>query len=167
MSGFVRLPDLIASHVVVRFIPFLILGGCLVLGLVVLYISGVTRRRRLTNSRQGEDVDSFVSYLSSFGFDAGIARSTYEYLMHEESVAFPVHHSDRLNRDLRISEAEVDLMVENLLRVNGRACPPGTRPVTFLTVEDVLRHLQSCTKITEQAPAAAEEDRNNSLRAAV
>lgn|GEM_PF-846972 len=164
MSGFVRLSHSISSQVAVRFIPFSILGGCLILGLVVLYISGVTRRRRLATSRQGEDVETFVAYLSSFGFDADIARSTYNYIVHEESVSFPVHHSDRLNRDLRIPEAEVNLMIENLLRLNGRECPPGLRPVTFLTVEDVLRHIQSCPALTERATTRADTD---SLRAAV
>jgi len=164
VSGFVRLSHLIESQVAVRFIPFSILGGCLILGLVVLYISGVTRRRRLATSRQGEDVDSFVAYLSSFGFDGDIARSTYNYLVHEESVSFPIHHSDRLNRDLRIPEAEVDLMIENLLRINGRECPPGMRPVTFLTVEDVLRHIQSCPAVSERSTARPE---TNPLRAAV
>ena len=164
MSGFVLFSNSIASQVASRFVPFSILGGCLILGLVVLYISGVTRRRRLTTSRQGEDVESFVAYLSSFGFDGDIARSTYNYLVHEESVSFPVHHSDRLNRDLRIPEAEMNLMIENLLRLNGRECPPGMRPMNFLTVEDVLRHIQSCPAVSERSTPRTETD---SLRAAV
>jgi hypothetical protein len=165
VSGFVRLTHLIASQFADRFVPFSILGGCLVMGLVVLYISGATRQRRMATSRQGEDVESFVAYLSSFGFDASIARSTYEYLVNEENVTFPVHHSDRLNRDLRISETEVDRMVDNLLRMNGRECPPGTRPANFLTVEDVLRHIQSCPAVTARLSGA--HTNANSLRTAV
>jgi len=139
LFGFGRLSDFLTAE----FLPFLILAGGLCFGLVVLFLSGVTRQRRLLSARRGEDVESFVLYLASFGFDAGISRSTYEYLVSEEAVVFPVHHTDRLDRDLHISDDEVSRMVDNLLRINDRVAVPGIRPVFFVTVEDVLRHIQA------------------------
>lgn len=98
-------------------------------------------------ARPGENIESFVLHLASYGFDPAIAREIYAYLTTEEDVAFPVRHSDRLDEDLRVSEEEVHRMVAHLLRFSCREALPGMRHMPLLTVEDVLRFVQACPTV--------------------
>lgn len=143
MYGFGRLSDFLTAQIV----PLSVLFGALLLAFAVLYFSGVSRHRRMAAERRGEDVDSFVLYLASYGFDPDIARTTYEYLVAEEDVAFPIRHTDRLDHDLRISEEEVRKSVRYLLKEFGREASPGMQHMPLVTVEDLLRFVQACPTV--------------------
>lgn len=157
MFGFRHLSDFLYAQVV----PIAGLAVVLLAGLAILYISGISRQRRMIAARKGEDVESFVLNLASLGFSPGIARSTYEYLVTEEDVTFPIHPSDRLDRDLHVSEEDIHRMVANLLRINSREALPGMTLVPFLIVEDVLRYVQASPRVDAQRLA----DLENSVRA--
>lgn len=154
MDGFGSVSDFFNAQVG----PLMAIAGFLLIGLTMLFLSGILRHRRMTAARHGEDVDTFVLHLTSYGFDPHIARETYEYLTTEEDVAFPVRHTDRLDQDLRVSDEETHRMIAHLLRKFHREAQPGMRHMPLITVEDVLRFVQACPIVAE---------RNTEERAAV
>lgn len=140
LLGFGRLSDFLSA----QFLPISCIVSALLVVLVVLFFSGLARHRRMSVERRGEDVDSFVLYLASYGFDPEIARATYDYLVSEEDVTFPIRHSDRFDQDLRISDDEVHRAVEHLVVASGREERSGMRATSLATVEDLLRYVQAC-----------------------
>lgn len=140
MDGFGTLDDFLRGPALGLFL----LGIIVLAGLSTLFFSGIVRHRRMLSERKGEDIDSFVLHLASYGFDPVLAREIYTYLTTEEDVAFPIRHTDRFDEDLRVSEEEVHRLITHLLRCSRREALPGMRHMPLVTVEDALRFVQSC-----------------------
>lgn len=163
MNGFGSFSDFFGAQMG----PLLGIGGFLLFALALLFISGVSRQRRMTSSRAGEDVDTFVLHLASYGFDPELARETYLYLTTEENVSFPIRHTDRLDNDLRISDEETHRMIAHLLRLFDREAQPGMRHMPLITVEDVLRFVQACPMVSARTSGQRRAVTESSVRRAI
>lgn len=146
MDGFGTLDDFLRGPALGLFLLGVVVAACL----GTLFFSGVIRHRRMASARKGEDIDTFVLHLASYGFDPTLAREIYTYLTTEEDVAFPIRHTDRFDEDLRVSEEEVHRLIAHLLRCSRREALPGMRHMPLVTVEDALRFVQACPIVAPQ-----------------
>lgn len=118
---------------------------------LVLFLSSRSRHRALARSRSGLNEHTFVDYLANFGFDAEITRATYRYLQERQNVAFPIQSSDQLDEDLGLDSDDIRQTVRELLAATGREYRPGMLHKPLVTVEDLVRYLQSCPRKTDVA----------------
>lgn len=105
----------------------------------------------MNQSRAGINETSFVNYLSAYGFDANIARTTYGYLQDKQRVSFPIAASDLLDEDLGLDSADVDESINDLMQINGRLLRRGIVTTPMVTVEDLVRFIQASPRVSEMA----------------
>ena len=131
--------------------PLALIAILLVFIMAVLAISARRRRSAMNQSRAGINETTFVNYLSAYGFDANIARTTYQYLQDKQRVSFPIAAGDLLDEDLGLDSADVDESVHDLMELNGRLLRPGIVTTPMITVEDLVRYVQASPRLSEMA----------------
>jgi len=126
-----------------QIVPVFLIGFALLMGLVLVYFSALNRRKSLTRSRAGRTEDTFTEYLARYGFDEGIARSTYRYLQEKQQVSFPIEPMDDLDRDLGLDGDDIKTTLRDLLEQNGREYLPGILDSPLVRVVDLVRYIQA------------------------
>ena len=131
--------------------PLLLIAAILALVALAVYISLRTRRARMNTARAGLTEDTFVQSLIVYGFDGEIARTTFRYLQQKQHVSFPIQASDMLDEDLGLDAEDVDNTVRDLFDLTSRLYQPGRRYAPLVTVEDLVRFIQSSPRLSELA----------------
>lgn len=111
--------------------------------LLVLAASAYARHRRLSQTRSGDDMASFIHTMQSRGYDPEIARLAYVFLEERLAIDYPVLPEDELDRDLGISETEIFDMLAFMLFTSGRTDSPRSTPNTLTTVADIVQRVQT------------------------
>jgi hypothetical protein len=124
-------------------VPLFFVGFAILMGLGLLYFSAQGRKAALKRDRSGRTEDTFIEFLTPYGFDPEIARATYRYLQQRQRVAFPILPTDDLDRDLGLDENEVKTTVRDLLLEMNREYLPGLLDSPLVTVVDVVRCIQA------------------------
>jgi hypothetical protein len=124
-------------------VPLFLIGFAILMGIAMVYLSAKSRRSSLARDRSGRTEDTFAEYLSGYGFDPEIARTTYRYLQNVQHVAFPIEPNDDLDRNLGLDGDEVNQTVRDLLTETGRVYLPGLLDSPLVTVVDLVRHIQA------------------------
>ena len=124
-------------------VPLVFIGFAILMGVLLLYFSALSRRASLVRDRSGKTEDTFAEYLAAYGFDPAIARTAYRYLQDVQQVAFPIVPQDDLDRDLGLDDAELKRTVRDLLEETGRENLPGLMESPLVTVVDLVRHIQA------------------------
>ncbi len=119
--------------------------------MTVLFLSARSRRMKMNEERSGVSEDTFVGFLSTYGFDSKIARSTYRYLQDKQNVSFPIQAEDLLDEDLGLDSEDIEESVRDLLAINQRLHQPGLHHEPLVTVEDLVRFLQKSPRLTQLA----------------
>lgn len=110
---------------------------------VLLRLSAWYRENRLRRKRAGVTQETFTAQLQQYGFDPVIAGSTFRYLQEVQMVSFPVLPGDDLEKVLGLTPEEVEQSVRDLSMGLRREYSPGLQPTPLVTVEDLIRRLQS------------------------
>jgi hypothetical protein len=131
--------------------PFAVIFCILAAILVVLYLSARARRSAMSYRRAGMNEYTFVNYLATFGFDADIARTTYQYLQERQNVSYPIKANDHLDEDLGLHSEDLEESVRELLGMTNRQHQPGILHTPLVTVEDLVRYVQACPRMREIA----------------
>jgi hypothetical protein len=129
--------------------PLVFIGFAVLMGFTLLYFSAQSRRAALVRDRSGRTEDTFAEYLAAYGFDPGIARTTYRYLQQVQQVAFPIVPKDDLDRDLGLDDNDVKQTVRDLLDETGREYLPGLLDSPLVTVADLVRYIQASPRQVE------------------
>jgi hypothetical protein len=132
-----------------QMVPLVFIGFAVLMGLVFLYFSAQSRRAALVRDRSGRTEETFAEYLAAYGFDPGIARTTYRYLQRVRGVPFPIVPKDDLDRDLGLDDEEVKQSVRDLLDETGREYLPGLMGSPLVTVVDLVRYIQASPRRVE------------------
>jgi len=130
-------------------VPLVFIGFALLMGLAFLYLSAQSRRASLVRDRSGRTEETFAEYLAAYGFDPGIARTTYRYLQRVQNVSFPIVPKDDLDRDLGLDDEEVKQSLRDLLDETGREYLPGLLDSPLVTVVDLVRYIQASPRRLE------------------
>ncbi len=133
--------------------PLALIAVLLIFIIAVLSISARRHRSRMNQSRAGINETTFVNYLSAYGFDARIAKTTYEYLQEKQRVSFPIAASDLLDEDLGLDSVDVNESVRDLMQINGRVLQLGIVNTPITTVEDLVRFIQASPRLSEMVAA--------------
>jgi hypothetical protein len=144
-------PDTTSIWLSEQAMPFALIVLLLAFVMTVLYLSARNRRAKMNEERSGVNEDTFVSFLSTYGFDANIARSTYRYLQEKQRVSFPIQASDLLDEDLGLDSEDIKESMHDLLRINHRLHQPGIYLSPLVTVEDLVRFVQASPRLSELA----------------
>jgi len=131
--------------------PLIIIGCLIAFIVIVLYLSARSRRRAMNEQRAGSNEYTFVNHLAAYGFDANIARLTYQYLQDKQRISFPIEASDTLDEDLGLGQDDVAETVQDLLVLIERENAPGLLHMPLITVEDLVRFLQASPRKNEMA----------------
>lgn len=132
-------------------LPFEIIVCAAVFIMLVLFLSSHSRRMAMNRKRAGLNEYTFVNFLAAYGFDADIARTTYQYLQEKQNVHFPIEASDQLDEDLGLDSSDIRQTVRDLLVACGRQYRPGMMHTPLVTVEDLVRYLQASPRNSEVA----------------
>ena len=124
-------------------LPLFFIGFALLMGIVILHLSAVSRRSSRQRDRSGRTEDTFVDELTAYGYDPAIARLTYQMLHEEQRVPFPIEPTDHLERDLGLDPEALDRLTWLLLEETGRSPAPGLLHIPPVTVADLIRHIQA------------------------
>ena len=127
--------------------PIWLLVAAVLLCIVLLRLSAWSREHRLRRKRAGVTQETFTAQLQQYGFDPVITSSTFRYLGEVQHVPFPVLPGDDLENDLGLTPEEVDQTVRDLSIALRREYSPGLQPTPLVTVEDLIRLLQSQPRI--------------------
>jgi len=146
-----QVPSTVWIWLIEQAVPLLIIVGLLAFVMVALTISARSRRAKMIESRSGMNEDTFVSSLLPYGFDPGIARTTFRYLQEKQRVSFPIESSDQLDEDLGLDIADVEESVRDLLGLTQRLYQPGLKHTPIVTVEDLVRLIQASPRLSELA----------------
>ena len=131
--------------------PLVIIGLLLAFIMTVLYFSARGRRAKMNEERSGVNEDTFVQFLTTYGFDSKIARTTYRYLQEKQNVSFPIQAGDLLDEDLGLDLLDVEQSVRDLFALNNRLYQPGINHSPLTTVEDLVRFIQASPRLSELA----------------
>ncbi len=131
--------------------PLIIIGCLVAFIMIVLFLSARNRSVSMNEKRAGSNEYTFVNYLSAYGFDANIARLTYQYLQEKQNVSFPIEASDSLDEDLGLGSGDIAETVQDLLVLTERNSQPGMMHTPLITVEDLVRYLQASPRKAEIA----------------
>jgi len=126
-----------------QIVPVFLIGFAMLMGLALVYLSALNRRNAMARRRAGRTEDTFAEYLSRYGFDDAICRSTYRYLQEKQRVSFPIEPMDDLDRDLGLDGDDVKTTLRDLLEQNGREYLPGTLDSPLVRVVDLVRYIQA------------------------
>jgi len=126
-----------------QIVPVFLIGFALLMGLVLVYLSALSRRNAMARSRAGRTEDTFAEYLGRYGFDEAIVRSTYRYLQEKQRISFPIEPTDDLDRDLGLDSDDVKTTLRDLLDQNGREYLPGAMDSPLVRVVDLVRYIQA------------------------
>jgi hypothetical protein len=132
-------------------VPLLTIVALLGVVLAVLYLSARRRRSTMNKVRAGATEETFVQSLLVYGFDANLARTTYQYLQQKQGVNFPIEAPDKLDEDLGLSLGDLDQSIRELLRLTHRTYLPGLKHRPLVTVEDLVRLIQASPRSAELA----------------
>ncbi len=124
-------------------VPLVFVGFALLMGILLLYFSALSRRAALVRDRSGKTEDTFAEYLAGYGFNPEIARATYRYLQDVQQVAFPIVPKDDLDRDLGLDDTDLKRTIRDLLAETGRENLPGLLESPLVTVVDLVRYIQA------------------------
>ena len=58
-------------------VPLVFIGFALLMGILLLYFSALSRRASLVRDRSGKNENTFAEYLAAYGFDPEIARARF------------------------------------------------------------------------------------------
>jgi hypothetical protein len=144
-------PDTTSIWLSEQAMPFALIVLLLAFVMTVLYLSARNRRTKMNEERSGVNEDTFVSFLSTYGFDANIARSTYRYLQEKQRVSFPIQAADLLDEDLGLDSEDIRESMLDLLSINQRLHQPGVYLSPLVTVEDLVRFVQASPRLSELA----------------
>jgi hypothetical protein len=131
--------------------PLALIVALLAFVMIILYVSARSRHARLNASRSHVNEDTFVDSLAAYGFDPGIARTTYRYLQDKQNVSFPIEASDLLDEDLGLDLVDVDETIVDILALTQRLHQPGLQHGPIITVEDLVRFVQASPRSSERA----------------
>lgn len=126
-----------------QIVPVFLIGFAILMGFGMVYLSALNRRNALSRSRAGRTEETFAEYLTKYGFDESIARSTYRYLQERHRVSFPIEPMDDLDRDLGLDGDDVKTTLRDLLEQNGREYLPGILDSPLVRVVDLVRYIQA------------------------
>ena len=126
-----------------QIVPVFLIGFALLMGLVLVYLSALSRRNAMARSRAGRTEDTFAEYLGRYGFDEAIVRSTYRYLQEKQRISFPIEPTDDLDRYLGLDSDDVKTTLRDLLDQNGREYLPGAMDSPLVLVVDLVRYIQA------------------------
>lgn len=126
-----------------QIVPVFLIGFAILMGFGMVYLSALNRRNTLSRSRAGRTEETFAEYLTRYGFDESIARSTYRYLQEKHRVSFPIEPMDDLDRDLGLDGEDVKTTLRDLLEQNGREYLPGILDSPLVRVVDLVRYIQA------------------------
>lgn len=133
--------------------PLWLLLAAVVLCVVLLRLSAWSRERRMRQKRAGITQATFTAQLQQYGFDPVITGSTFRYLQEVQLVPFPVLPGDDLEKDLGLAPEDIDEAVHDLSTALRREYMPGLQPTPLVTVEDLIRLLQSLPRLTKAGAA--------------
>lgn len=132
----------------------LVLTGALLLFIIALLSLSARRRRAVIGeARSGKNQSTFMDSLTANGFDAKIARTTYHYLQEKQQAGLPLAADVLLDKDLGLDSVDIDGCIRDLMQLNGRLFGPETAPPALLTVEDLVRHIQTSPHLSKMAAA--------------
>ena len=146
-----QVPSTVWIWLIEQAVPLLIIVGLLAFVMVALTISARSRRAKMIESRSGMNEDTFVSSLLPYGFDPGIARTTFRYLQEKQRVSFPIQATDQLDEDLGLDMVDVDESIRDILQLTERLYQPGLQYSPIVTVEDLVRFVQASPRLSQLA----------------
>lgn len=126
-----------------QIVPVFLIAFAILMGFGMVYLSAMNRRNALARTRAGRTEETFAAYLARYGFDEGIAKSTYRYLQEKHRVSFPIEPMDDLDRDLGLDGDDVKTTLRDLLDENGREYLPGLMDSPLVRVVDLVRYIQA------------------------
>jgi hypothetical protein len=129
--------------------PLWLLLAAVLVCAVLLRISAWSREYRLRRKRAGVTQETFTAQLQQYGFDPVIAGATFRYLHEVQMISFPVLPGDDLEKGLGLTPEEVEQSVRDLSMGLRREYSPGLQPTPLVTVEDLIRRLQSQPRTTK------------------
>jgi hypothetical protein len=130
-----------------QIVPVAFIGFAILMGIAMVYLSAQSRRSALVRDRAGRTEETFADYLAAYGFDPGIARTTYRYLQEVQRVGFPIVPMDDLDRDLSLDDEAVNQTLRDLLEQTGREYLPGLLTSPLVTVVDLMRCIQASPRL--------------------
>src|SRR5208283_1513548 len=87
-------PFTVQQWLAAQFVPLLLIGFSLLMGLAVLFVSARSRSSSLARDRSGHTEETFADDLAEYGYDPDIARATYRYLQGQQKAAIPIEPLD-------------------------------------------------------------------------
>ncbi|MFC6646042.1 hypothetical protein ACFQBQ_10705 [Granulicella cerasi] len=135
-------------------LPLAIIAAVILGTYGLLKFSAYRRTRRLTEQREGVTDQTFADYLEQFGIDPVISSASYRYLQDVQRVAFPILPTDALDEDLGLGYDDVEQTVRELTLALGRDWNPGLMQDQIVSVDDLVRLLQSSPVVARQSRAA-------------
>jgi hypothetical protein len=136
-------PFTVQQWLTAQFVPLLLIGFSLLMGLAVLFVSAKSRRSSLARDRSGHTEETFAEDLAEYGYDPEIARATYRYLQEQQNAAFPIEPLDDLDSDLGLDSEDLRAAIRELLAETGRSYLPGLLDSPLVTVVDLVRTIQA------------------------
>jgi hypothetical protein len=143
-------PFTVQQWLAAQFVPLLLIGFSLLMGLAVLFMSAKSRRSTLARDRSGHSEATFTEELAEYGYDPEIARATYRYLQEQQKLAFPIEPLDDLDSDLGLDSEELREAIRELLAETGRSYLPGLFDSPLVTVVDLVRTIQASPRRVER-----------------
>jgi hypothetical protein len=136
-------PITVLQMLAAQFVPLLLIGFSLLMGLAVLFVSAKSRSSSLARDRSGHTEETFAEDLAEYGYDPDIARATYRYLQGQQSAALPIEPLDDLDSDLGLDSEDLREAIRELLTETGRSYLPGLLDSPLVTVVDLVRTIQA------------------------
>ena len=136
-------PFTVLQWLTAQFVPLLLIGFSLLMGLAILFMSAKSRSSSLARDRSGHNEETFAEDLAEYGYDPDIARATYRYLQGQQKVAIPIEPLDDLDSDLGLDSEDVRAAIRELLSETGRSYLPGLLDSPLVTVVDLVRTIQA------------------------
>lgn len=148
-------PDSLITFLREQFWPIAIVVVVIALMLLVLKLSAASRHRALTRERDGVTEDTFSAHMAQQGYDRVVAASTYRYLQEVQRVQFPILPGDALDEDLGLDSEDISQTIRELTAALHREMTPGLLHKPLVTVEDLVRLLQSSPRMRGAQTEAA------------
>jgi len=109
---------------------------------VIVFVTAQGRKKHISQSRAGYDVDCFVDEMAAAGYDAEMARVVYCYIQDMYRIDFPILPGDDLYM-LGATDDAVRRTMPALLQATGREARMGHIMKQLTTVEDLVRYIET------------------------
>jgi hypothetical protein len=109
---------------------------------LAVFLTARGRRKQISQSRAGYDVECFVREMSAAGYEAEMARFVYHYIQDVYRIDYPILPGDDLYT-LGATDDAVHRTMPALIQATGRETRMGhvTKPLS--TVEDLVAYIES------------------------